>query len=692
MKQLYLLSLCLLIAIRVHAQEVDVTDEKITTAANIETTINNLGIIGNSFRGSFNVEGFSSCEFPVGSGIEHVFGGGLWIGGLVNGQVAVTTGAVDDQSGFSTGKRGFEFSSKTRLTEKSTLFDSPFFTPNAISHQDFTSIFTDTSTSVFTGGGEIDILEHLTPLGVQVEFTALNWNFSFADFFVILNFNITNISNRPIDSVYIGYWADGVIRNINITPPGGTPFFNKGGNGFIDSLNMGYEFDALGDVGFTDSYFATKYLGSEFNGQCVTSPNFEINFNTWQFLNSADPLYFFPVNDLQKYGKLSNGINSLDGWINGDIPNQIRSANNRSNLVSVGPYTRLNPGDNVEIAFAVVCAKRVFDGRPAAADTPEQRANLIQNAGWAQTAYDGEDANGNCILDAGEDRDGDGKITRFILPTPPDRPFTRVVARDNEIDVFWSDNSEASVDPISKEMDFEGYRIYKTAVGFDVQNTQNIIQSLNLTGEWDIPANEISFDTGFEGIRLDEPQRFPGDSVEYVYKFTYKNIANGWQHVIALTAYDSGDEINNLQSLESAPLSNLKRVFAGKPANNDFAFGDPYVYPNPYYARADWEGSSSFEEDRKVIFANLPQKAEIRIYSLSGDLIDVIQHDENYNGSDTRWHETYSNPEETVFSGGEHAWDLLSADNQIIARGLYLFVVIDKQTDKKKRGKFVVIK
>ncbi|MEL6253204.1 MAG: hypothetical protein AAFR87_14430 [Bacteroidota bacterium] len=692
MKHLYLLFFMLALCSQLFAQEADVFEEKVTSAANIATTINNLGIIGNSFSGSFNVEGFPSCEFPANSGIEHVFDGGLWIGGIVNGQVAVSSGAVDDVSGFSTGKRGFEFSSKSPLSERSTLFDSPFFTPNAISHQDFISTFADTATSVFTGGGNIEIIDHLTPLGVEIDFTALNWNFSFANFFVILNFNITNVSNRAIDSVFIGYWMDGVIRNVNITPPGGTAFFNKGGNGFIDSLDMGYEFDAIGDVGFTDSYIATKYLGSEQNGICVDNPNFKTHFNTWQFRNSADPLYFFPNNDLQKYGKMTSGINFLNGWINGDIPRQIRSANNRSNLVSVGPYTRLNPGESIEIAFAIVCAKRVFDGRPAADDTPEQRANLIQNAGWAQTAYDGEDANGNCILDPGEDRDGDGKITRFILPTPPDRPLTRVVSRDNEIDVYWSDNSEASVDPISKELDFEGYRLYKTAVGFDVQNTQDLIQALNLTGEWDIPANEISFDTGFEGIRLDDPQTFEGDTVQYTYKYTFKNIANGWQHVVALTAYDSGDEVNNLQSLESAPLSNLKRVFAGKPGNDNFAFGDPFVYPNPYYARADWEGASSFEEDRKIMFANLPSKSEIRIYSLSGDLIDVIQHDETYDGSDTRWHDTYSNPEETVFSGGEHAWDLLSADNQIIARGLYLFVVIDKETDQKKRGKFVIIK
>ena len=165
------------------------------------------------------------------------------------------------------------------------------------------------------------------------------------------------------------------------------------------------------------------------------------------------------------------------------------------------------------------------------------------------------------------------------------------------------------------------------------------------------------------------------------------------EYVISLTAFDRGDEVNNLISLESAPLANLKRVFAGKPGNNGFANGDPFVYPNPYYGSVEWEGASSFEEDRKLYFANLPERCQIRVYTVAGDLVDVIDHDAStYNGSDSRWYSTYSDPENTVFSGGEHSWDLLSADTQIIARGLYLFVVIDEDTGEKKRGKFVIIK
>ena len=139
-------------------------------------------------------------------------------------------------------------------------------------------------------------------------------------------------------------------------------------------------------------------------------------------------------------------------------------------------------------------------------------------------------------------------------------------------------------------------------------------------------------------------------------------------------------------------MSNLFRIFPGTEPNDNLDENAPFAYPNPYYARADWEGSSSFEEDRKLIFANLPARCEIRIYSAAGDLIDLIQHDQSYNGGDIRWFDTYSNPDETQFSGGEHAWDLLSANTQIIARGLYLFVVTDLDTGQKHEGKFIIIK
>ncbi|MFN5704983.1 MAG: hypothetical protein ACK45U_03935, partial [bacterium] len=107
---------------------------------------------------------------------------------------------------------------------------------------------------------------------------------------------------------------------------------------------------------------------------------------------------------------------------------------------------------------------------------------------------------------------------------------------------------------------------------------------------------------------------------------------------------------------------------------------------------AQWEGVSTNPEDKKLYFANLPEDCTIRIYTASGDLVDEIKHNQSYNGSDIRWTNTYSDANQTKFSGGEHAWDLLSADNQIIARGVYLFAVTDNKSGKEFRGKFALIK
>lgn len=664
-------------------------EEKVTSAGNVCATISNLGVIGNSFGGSFNVLGYPSCEFPCGSGIEHIFDGGLWVGGVVNGTEAVSTGAVDAASGFTTGKSGFEFTPQTALNERSTLTNSPFYNPLAVSHQDFYATLTDAYTSVPTGTGSIPIIDHINPLGVKIDFQSYNWNYSFANFFVVLNFRVTNNSTLPIDSLWLGYWLDGVIRNVNITPPGGSAFFNKSGNGYIDTLSMGYEFDATGDIGYTDSYVGTKFLGIEKNGIYVNNPN--VNYNTWQFQNAADPIFFFPQNDNQRYGKMKLGLNKRTDWT--QLQTTINTANNRSNLIAVAANGTLNPNEYVDIAFAIVLAKRVFDGNTAAANTPAQQANLIKNAEWAQTAYFGEDANQNGALDTGEDKDGNGKITRFVLPAPPTIPKMKVVAQDKKIDVYWSDIAENSIDPISNKKDFEGYRLYKTAVGFDVQKTTDIFNSLKLVGEWDVKGDKISYETGMDAIKMPQAMTFEGDTTKYLYKYTFDNIQNGWQHVIALTAYDKGDVVNNLESLESASLANLVHVFAGKPTNTDMKQNEPFAYPNPYYLTAEWEGVSKFEEDRKLLFANLPKHCEVRIYTPAGDLIDTFEHNgETYNGSDSRWFTTYSDTKTTAFSGGEHGWDLLSKDSQAIARGLYLFVVRDLDAGKTFRGKFVVVK
>ena len=139
-------------------------------------------------------------------------------------------------------------------------------------------------------------------------------------------------------------------------------------------------------------------------------------------------------------------------------------------------------------------------------------------------------------------------------------------------------------------------------------------------------------------------------------------------------------------------LSNAIRLVPGSPAqnNDDVEIG---VYPNPYYVSASWDGSSSRAEVlRKIYFYNLPSRCEISIWTIAGDLVDRFEHNAaTYNGTDIEWFRTYGDGTQK-FSGGEHAWDLISKNDQAIATGLYFFTVKDLNSGKIKRGKFLVIK
>ncbi|MDX5321535.1 MAG: hypothetical protein LPK45_10435, partial [Bacteroidota bacterium] len=63
-----------------------------------------------------------------------------------------------------------------------------------------------------------------------------------------------------------------------------------------------------------------------------------------------------------------------------------------------------------------------------------------------------------------------------------------------------------------------------------------------------------------------------------------------------------------------------------------------------------------------------------------------------YSGSDIGWFDDLSDPEKSRFSGGEHAWDLLSSSKTSVAPGTYLFTVSDKETGNVQTGTFVIIK
>ncbi|MCD6180907.1 MAG: hypothetical protein J7K89_00815 [Candidatus Cloacimonetes bacterium] len=171
------------------------------------------------------------------------------------------------------------------------------------------------------------------------------------------------------------------------------------------------------------------------------------------------------------------------------------------------------------------------------------------------------------------------------------------------------------------------------------------------------------------------------------------NPPKGVEYYIAVTAWDRGIPKNNLQSLESGrdADANMRIFFPGPEATEDM--DDIYVVPNPYVGLSSFDGrrenDDKGDKSRRLWFVNLPERCTIKIFTLAGDLVDTIKHD----GVHTEDIITISKASYSgVAASGIASWDLLSKNNQIIASGVYLFSVKDKDSGDIKVGKFVIIK
>jgi len=665
-----------------------------TNVGNIALTVTNFGTIGT--RNRFWPDQ-PSCEYPRGSRIEHLYQGGLWIGAVSrkSGLHLVTTG-VTDRAGSS--GEGYEFTTELgeRTLIRSTLSDSRFFNENAVSHQDLVSDYTDRHTHVPATGDSI--LSHI-PLGIVVHQESYAWNFPFAESFVLLNYTIINAGNDILDSVYVGLWNNAVVRNTNYVRPGTTGYFDYGGNGFDSLARMMYTFEFQPTPGISpaESYLGVSLLGAEPFPSGVDSLgdlHRSTYFNAWRFRGSSgDQAYFSPTDDensdryLSRYKRLAQPLPPVK------IAPLRTAPGNYTTLLSSGPFRTMRPGDSVRIVFAVVCAKKAGKDLERL-DGVDQRANLNSSLTWVQQTYVGEDLNGNNILDPGEDLNGNGILDRYLLPSPPRQPKVHVEVESQNVVVYWDrTTAEESIDPISKRKDFEGYRIYRSTPGADFLANANLLLNLNLVGEFDRADDNVGYNTGFGQILLASPRTFAGDTNKYWYRFppatsSVKHL-NGWQYVYGVSAFDQGDPANNLGSLESA--KSVLRVVPGTPPNIDGS-QDIGVYPNPYYARAIWDGPG--ERTRKLYFYNLPARSRITIYTVAGDLVAELEHDAaTYTGNEIDWFQRYGDQSQlTRFGGGEHAWNLISKYDQAIASGLYLFAVKDNSSGVVKRGKFVVVK
>jgi hypothetical protein len=117
-------------------------------------------------------------------------------------------------------------------------------------------------------------------------------------------------------------------------------------------------------------------------------------------------------------------------------------------------------------------------------------------------------------------------------------------------------------------------------------------------------------------------------------------------------------------------MTNLTQHTTQAPA--DSILTKVYVVPNPLVVTNGRTGSAQGGEVTDQIgFFGLTRRCTIKIFSFSGQLVQTIEHNAN----------EYANV----------TWFQISRNQQMIASGVYFFVVQDGETGKWVRGKFVIL-
>lgn len=149
--------------------------------------------------------------------------------------------------------------------------------------------------------------------------------------------------------------------------------------------------------------------------------------------------------------------------------------------------------------------------------------------------------------------------SNYRFPPPPKKPTMTAVPGDNQVTLYWDRVAEESLDPVTKEKDFQGYKIYRaTDPNFnDIRNitdANGLIQGYSTLAQFDkkddikgyfYPSKNLYQDT--KGYTY-----YLGSDTGLVHTYIDKDVQNGRAYYYALVAYDHGDEEKDIFPSENS--------------------------------------------------------------------------------------------------------------------------------------------
>jgi hypothetical protein len=296
-------------------------------------------------------------------------------------------------------------------------------------------------------------------------------------------------------------------------------------------------------------------------------------------------------------------------------------------LSTVGPF-RIASGETLKLVWVAGVGQGLNGGTDDYWRGGQWVHGLRHVIEWGYKAYYAGSEHSDPVHPSDPDSD-----THWYIPVPPPSPELRYSAKLGAVNLVWDDTPERTPDPLKGRVDFVAYVVYRAMYE---------------------PVGWVPLDT----LYLDP------ETGTVAHSYTDTTVKPGFPYYYVVTALDDdgleSPKNNYLKDPDGNPLVIVIPAEVG-------SVEDVVVVPNPYPGAAPWTATEIAD---KIEFHNVPAHCKIKIYTLSGDLVQTLV---NETGQ------------------GSIAWNLLSRSGQKVVSGVYIYKVETPDGDYKV-GKFMILK
>ncbi len=396
-------------------------------------------------------------------------------------------------------------------------------------------------------------------VGIVVTMEGISYGRPYAEDFQFYDFTIRNVSGTKLDSCWWGYYVDPKFCDVYQEQ---LYTYNSGINP-NDKYNVFIQYDPDGQT------VPNRWREIGVFGMAVLRTPKDLGVTDAHFQKDIGTGSPYPADDWELWAQITSNKN--DPYVPLPLSDFFHGPDDHLDDFS------LTWGNTMDYAF-------ILGSGPFSMEPDEVlKATIVVSAGEDQV----ENMTSKDELQTGDFATNisiaqDMLQANFQGPKGPPAPNLYGVPGDGKVTLYWDDAPELKADPFSGELDFEGYKIYRSVdAGASWGNPVT-----NATGQviGYVPLAQFDNNNDFSGVDPVNTNNYLGDNTGLKHVFIDSTVNNGVVYTYTITAYDRGDPDRNLPSYESArgtsPVE--KNVVEITPHSKAIGYVDPAVEISDY--------------------------------------------------------------------------------------------------------------